>query len=270
MKKLLTLCIIPLLFGCSESSSDQAASPAISSITVGNDGIIYNNQEAAIMVGIEENGHTLSSVEFHIDGQLCKTLFKQPFQYRDTFRDLTTGEHDLHIVAHFDNGKKVQKGIKFTFRVNLGDEYQGGVIVRLKNDGINGVIAAASDLNGGVAGQYQYGAYNGYYEAFSMEDGVANTQKFSGKFDNDYAATACLNSGLNGKNDWYLPAYNELAYFEDFLEQLNIPVRSGWIYWSSTGDKDNEQQAYAYPFGVTFGTPCDMQGRYRVRCCRRF
>jgi hypothetical protein len=61
-----------------------------------------------------------------------------------------------------------------------------------------------------------------------------------------------------------------LLFFNRFLEKLNIPERSGYIYWSSTGDSSNTNRAYAVPFGVSFGTPCDIQGSYKVRPCRKF
>lgn len=103
-----------------------------------------------------------------------------------------------------------------------------------------------------------------------MDDGLANTKKFEGKFDSDYAAIACLQLEYEGYKDWYLPAYNELILFDKFRKLLNIPERTGEKYWSSTGSKDDIKKAYLYSFGATVGKTTDVQSLLHVRPCRRF
>lgn len=271
MKKLLILFAGILLAGCSKDNTpEREQNPVISSISINGNGDVYNNNSTIIKAVIEENDNVLSSVDFYIDGKLAKSIFSKPYEYKDVLKDLKTGDHSVEVIVNCSNGQKVQKTANFKFKVALGDEYQGGIIIKLDDNGLNGIIASKSDLQGGVVGKFKYGAYNGNYGAFSMDDGLSNTDKFKGKFDSDYAAIACLNLEYNGYNDWYLPAYNQLALFENFLDKLTIPERSGYKYWSSTGSERDNTKAYIYGFGVSVGNPFDMQTYCMVRPCRNF
>lgn len=271
MKNVLITLAALVLIGCSKNDDPQKEQPpVISSILINDNGDVYNNKEIVIKTAIEENNNSILSVDFHIDGQSVKSVFSKPYEYKDVLKDLKTGDHTVEVVVNCSNGIKVQKSTNFKFKVALGDQYQGGIIIKLESDGLKGVIASKTDLSGGILGKFQYGSYNGNYEAYSMDDGLSNTNKFKGKFDSNYAAIACLNLELNGYSDWYLPAYNQLALFENYLKQLNIPERSGYIYWSSTGSDKDPKRAYVYGFGVSLGNPFDMQSYCLVRPCRNF
>lgn len=271
MKKLLILLTVAMLTACSKDDNPKGEQlPIISSISINDNGDVYNNKGIAVKAVIEENDNAISSVEFFIDGKLAKPVFSKPYEYNDVLKDLKTGDHSVEVIANCSNGKKVQKTANLKFKVALGDEYQGGIIIKLESNELSGVIASKTDLQGVVVGKFKYGAYNGNYEAYSMDDGLTNTNKFTGKFDSDYAAIACLSLEHNGYSDWYLPAYNQLALFENYLEKLNIPERSGYKYWSSTGSSTDNTKAYIYGFGVSVGNPFDMQTYCMVRPCRNF
>ena len=273
MKKIFLFALLAaVLIGCGNDDDDNSTtSPVNYKISFNSPDVIKNGTEHSIIPVIEPNADEISSIELFLDGKSMEKKFSAPFSFKFTLTDLPTGEHKLIMAATMKNGSVINSDEKtFLFAVNLGDEYQGGIVIKILDNGVHGTIASKSDLTGGVLGKYKYGAYNGNYQAYSMDDGLENTNKFRGKPDSNYAAIACINLEHNGYNDWYLPAYNEMLLFVNFLAKLNIPERSGRVYWSSTGDNSNSQRAYAVPFGVSFGTPCDIQGSYLVRPCRRF
>ena len=253
--------------GCS-NGDDPAKSQIEADVKC--DDVAYNNETFIATIEIENGKDEILSTELFLDGKSLGSKFSKPHLYEINTSDMTTGEHELVGMLETADGKRKTEGKKFTLKVVIGTDYQGGLVVKVSNDGLHGTIAGKHDLNGGVLGLYSYGAINGMYEAYSMDDGLLNTEKFNGKFDNDYAAIACLQLDLNGYDDWYLPAYNEYALFEAYRELLNIPLRGGEVYWSSTGYKDNPAKAYAYSFGGSFGNPVDVTRKFHIRPCRRF
>ena len=266
MKKLLLIALLSFaLFSCKK---DDAVDYNISSIFPE---VVKNGSEYTLTPNISPNDNETSSIELLLDGKTLEKKISKPFSFKLLFSDMKTGDHKLLLIATLNDGSIVNsQEMTFTFVVSLGDQYQGGIVVKTSDNGVHGAIASKTDLSGGLLGKYKYGAYNGNYQAYNMDDGLENTNKFVGKLDSDYAAIACLNLELNGFDDWYLPANNEMKLCNNYLEKLNIPERSGRIYWSSTGDSSNLQRAYAVPFGVSFGIPCDMAGRYLVKPFRRF
>lgn len=230
-----------------------------------------NGNEYNINANIEPNASEVSGIELFLDGKSVEKKFSQPFSFKLTLKDLLTGEHKLIMSATMKDGSVINSDEKkFTFSVNLGDEYQGGVVIKLTDNGVHGTIASKSDLTGGISGKYKYGAYNGNYQAYSMDDGLENTNKFAGKYDNNYAAIACLNLELNGYNDWYLPAINEFEYIKEY-ENVLIQDRLQNIYWTSTLRQDNTH-AEIYAFGRVSYTisDLDVQEYHYVKPCRRF
>lgn len=266
-KILIYFCLAILLnFGCTTA---VVPPDTIYTVSLAMDNVVNNNVEFTSTCSISPNDYTVSSVDFYIDGVLNKTIFISPFILRTTFSDLKTGDHTIVASVNFKDGSKETIAKTFKFKVKLGDDYGGGVVIILKGDSIHGVIASKNDLLGGTFGLFLYGSYSNYL-AYSMDDGLSNTNKFVGKFDGGYAAIACLNHEENGYDDWYLPAYNELKVFDDFLTNLNMPQRSGKIYWSSTESSVNIKSAYVYGFGVSLGNPFDKQKFYYVRPVRAF
>lgn len=230
----------------------------------------YNNKPATISATMSPDNKTVSKVDFYIDGNLEKTIFSEPYQFSSILKDLKIGIHKTTVIITLSNNQLISSEKDFMFKVKLGDTYQGGVIIKLSDDSINGLIASKIDLTGGTLGMYKYGAYNGNYGAYSMDDGLSNSLKFEGKFDDNYAVNACLKLEYNGYSDWYLPALNELLLFENYRTDLNFPTRGGGIYWSSTESETKPQSAYSHSFGGMLGQPCDKQSLYHVRPVRKF
>ena len=233
--------------------------------------VIKNRNEYTIN-SIIENEEEINTVELFLNGKSVEKKFTKPFSFNITFKDLMTGEHRFIMEATTKNGITINSDEKkFIFSVSLGDEYQGGIVVKTDGDGLHGIIASKSDLKGGVLGKYQYGLYNGNYQSYSMDDGLENTNKFKGKSDDNFAAIACLNLEHNGYNDWYLPAYNEMEYIKNF-EDILIQYRLSNLYWTSTLRNDNTH-AEIYPFGERYAysiSDLDVQKYHYVKPCRRF
>jgi hypothetical protein len=254
-----------VLFGCKK---DEVAVKYDVEISV--DDLVYNNKQATISATISPNNQTVSRVDFYLDGNIEKTIFSEPYQFSSLLKDLKTGIHKATVLVTLSDNQVITSEKDFTFCVKLGDDYQGGVVIKLSDNSLNGVVASKFDLTGGTLGMYKYGAYNGNYGAYSMDDGLSNSLKFEGKFDSNYAANACLKIEYNGYNDWYLPALNELLLFENFRTALNFPIRGGGTFWSSTESETILQSAYSHSFGGSLGQPCDKQSLYYVRPIRKF
>lgn len=263
-----TIIVLALFTGCSKTSTTPPE--AIPSVQITIDDVLLNNKIATISASVSQSSKIVSKVDFYIDGLLAKTIFSAPYQFSILLKDLNTGVHKISTSVTFSNNETITTEKNANFKVNLGDDYQGGIIIKLSDNLLNGLIASKFDLAGGLLGMYSYGAYNGNYGAFSMDDGYLNSNKFEGKFDSDYAALACLKLEYNGYSDWYLPALNELILFENYRALLNIPERGGKTYWSSTGSETNTKSAYSHSFGGDLGQPCDMQRGYYVRPIRKF
>lgn len=269
---LFTFALILVIQGCSKTESDVPENKPDNvkySVALKADSIIYNNKECNFKVSFSNNP-VVASVDFYIDGDLSKTIFEQPYTYTTTLKNLNTGGHTINIIAKLKDGSLLKDEKKVIFQVKTGDEYQGGVIIHTSQDALHGIIAAKKDLEGGVSGKYKYGYYRGGYDSFSKTDGYANTQKFKGKTDSNFAAIACLNYDGGGYNDWYLPSLEESEYLKDFEGTL-IPSRLNNIYWTSTLRSD-EMHAEIFYFGrvAIVTSDLDIQKSYYVRPFRKF
>lgn len=270
MKKLHLILLLPLLlWSCDD---DKTTEPSIScTITKHADGdVIMNNSGSLIEVDVKAVESEVNKVEFYFDNKLLSTVLSEPYETWFYPKDIQPGEYKITVVAMSDGGKQAKDEVTVKILVDLGVDFQGGVVIKLSEDKLHGTIASKFDLNGGNNGLYKYGVYNGNYQAYSMDDGLENTNRFEGKYDNNHAANACLRHEEGGYGDWYLPAYNELALFENYKTKLYIPERTGNKYWSSTGSAENEKGAYVYSFSGAVGNPFDMQREMHVRPCRRF
>lgn len=270
MKKTILLALILVLTIISVSCKQENEKENVN-ITIFTPDKVVNGR--IFSVKIETDVTQTKSVELFIDGTSQGVKFSAPYEYTITPKDWKTGIHTLVAQGRLQDGEIITSTTKeIIFVVNLGDSYQGGVVIQISDNGVHGVIAAKKDItNNSInnTGLYHYGAINGGYNAYSMDDGLANTLKFEGKTNFNYAAPACLELEMNGFDDWYLPAYNQLQLFEKFRDALNIPERTGHTYWSSTGDK-NPEKAYAVGLGTSVGNPCRVSQSFYVRPCRNF
>ncbi|MEA3495245.1 MAG: DUF1566 domain-containing protein [Bacteroidota bacterium] len=164
-------------------------------------------------------------------------------------------------------------------QVQVGDWFHGGVVFYTYSTG-HGLIAPTSDQSSSC----EWGCYGTAIgsSAQSLSDGKSNTAAIVNYHDsigyynnptqcNQYndgtvAAKLCDTISINGYEDWYLPAKNELNYL--YQKKTLVGGFSRYGYWSSS-----EYNAY-YAWRQYFGNG----GQYytykyyynRVRCIRSY
>jgi hypothetical protein len=137
---------------------------------------------------------------------------------------------------------------EFTGEKEVGDYFQGGIIIALDITGEHGLIAAIEDQS--ITDPW----YNGEFvetDARSTEDGFDNTQKIiraQGPV-GTYAAKLCADYKNDGFDDWYLPSKEELNIlyqnkdlFENLVDQLywsstEYEIGSAWVQDFTSGDQ---------------------------------
>lgn len=273
MKKILIFAFSSIIICCCTGNSfEDNRDNGTYSCIISDDGVIYNNKEFTIYLYADANAgrSKILSVDYYINGKLIKSIFSEPYSYTGKISDLPIGENMVNAIIKQSDNTIVKVEVKFTFKVNLGDEYQSGIIVHLSEDGTTGIIAAKEDVPGGLSGKFQWGYKYEGYGAYSETDGYANTQKFVGKYDDNFAAIACLNYREGGYDDWYLPSSEEFEYLKDFEDDI-IPSRMNNIYWTSTQIDDTRARAkYFGRASITNGGE-PVYGTYHyVRAIRKF
>lgn len=154
-----------------------------------------------------------------------------------------------------------------SYGAQVGDPFQGGVIVYLSADGHHGLIGATVDqstsANWGCAGTDIPGAENGH-----LLEGQINTTNIVQTCSENSGARICNDLVLNGYDDWYLPNLLEMQY----LANSGI-LGYEWHAFYMTSTQNGASYFYAYYFG-TFGW--DQESYHfksdpiRVRAVRTF
>lgn len=92
-------------------------------------------------------------------------------------------------------------------RYHIGDLHQGGMIFYLEPDGEHGLVVSLSDIAESVV----WAVSDVFSDASSNYNGAQNTSEIvSTEGAGDYAAYYCDTLVLNGYDDWYLPAPDEM------------------------------------------------------------
>ena len=149
-----------------------------------------------------------------------------------------------NIICYYNGSEwRGQDGTKANLQV--GDYYQGGVVIEVDATGRHGLIAATEDITGtGVA----YGCQGTSVGATSSSDGNSNTTAIIiGCATAGIAADLCdsysvVEGGVT-YDDWYLPSTDELTTLWN-SRNLVGGFTLGIFYWTSTEIDANQAQAH--------------------------
>ena len=125
-----------------------------------------------------------------------------------------------------------------TTSLNVGDNYQGGIIAYVFQDGdpgyvvgeFHGIIAAISDQGTAewgcndtfLSGEFGSALGKGYQNTINIINGCSAS---------GIAAEVCVNYSHDGYDDWFLPSTDEL--YKLYLNRNELGIFSPTYYWSS-------------------------------------
>ncbi|MEA5032287.1 MAG: hypothetical protein VB025_09080 [Sphaerochaeta sp.] len=93
-------------------------------------------------------------------------------------------------------------------------------------------------------------------------------QVFSPFHDGSVAAAVCLDAIINGFDDWYLPAQDELALMRNNLYKNDLGSFQADLYWSSSMDNDRSGTMVNFWIGAIGGSY--SYNSYYIRPIRKF
>jgi hypothetical protein len=274
MKKYLPIIAISFLcFGC--PSKDNTVDPdpveniTVSIISPTANKILNNNVDYEFQ---STTSNPVKKVEYFVDGSSIGSVIASPYNFKWTPKDVDGGEHSLTVVATSDKNNEFKSESKFSIKLLIGDEYRGGKIFFINQDGKTGLIASKENLRD----------VNGYETFFwgpsnlvgtNDSDGQSNTKKMAVVSGSTYYAAYPFKNelNLNGYKDWYIPSVDELELLRDNKSIIGgfSTVFSSGLYWSST--ETSATKAYGLNFVALTGTNYEKGAFYgRVRPIRKF
>jgi hypothetical protein len=136
----------------------------------------------------------------------------------------------LNLSSCGEEGSTVEDPTTFE-KIELGSEYQGGIIFYLDGTGQHGLVAAKTDQS--ITDPW----YNGNFvttNALSPTDGKANTELIVKAQGNTgvYAAKICRDYKGGGYSGWFLPSKDQLNIL--YQNRHLLDNFADQIYWSST------------------------------------
>lgn len=168
--------------------------------------------------------------------------------------DLTLGTI-YYVRAYARNIYGTSYGNEIAFRaIALGDEYGGGTVFYLEENGIVGYVVPDPHVYVTEKTWQPQNDYSIVGTDVSIGSGMINSQSIVSLFGNfDGAAQYCNNLIANGYDDWFLPSVDELyAYFQFVFMRINNSTfpNDGW-YLSSSEVPNMINKIYVYPHIAT-------------------
>ncbi len=122
--------------------------------------------------------------------------------------------------------------------LEIGQEYQGGIIFYLDDTGEHGLIALQNDL-----GEAEWGCSANatpIAQGHIIGTGETNSQSIVDFCDEEvYAAKLCTDLIQNGYDDWFLPSIDELGLVYEHKDKIGgFANEEFWVYTSSTEGHD--------------------------------
>ncbi|HRH61353.1 MAG TPA: DUF1566 domain-containing protein [Chitinophagaceae bacterium] len=151
----------------------------------------------------------------------------------------------------------------------IGEHFGGGIIFYLDQRGKHGLIAAALDFDEAAIWSWK-DTLNGAKDT-ALGAGALNTNRIVQiqgfpQFIEEYAALGCLQSIINGYQDWYLPSLSELNLM--YQNKTIIGGFQNFSYWTSSESDATKAWLINFRDGSRFVQV--KTGGYSVRPIRRF
>jgi len=291
MKKVILLIIsFLLLIACEKENENENENTkhkiTCSFISPSNNAVFYNNIKIDLTVSTSE---TVKKVEYYLDSsstidkQLIGSVISEPYTFKWIPVNINAGNHKLTCIVIPEEGEEANCEINITVKLKLGDSFKGGKIFFVDETGEHGLIASENDVTMGGDSTFYWGPKKNAYgfpsiiSAFDANYGKYNTLEMTCSCPSSKYAGYAFKDGydLNGYNDWYIPAQEELKTLlknQDYVGGFPIPSSNAiWnsTYWSSTESDLNTAVALnTIVMTVTYVTIEDHC--YRIRPIREF
>ena len=190
-------------------------------------------------------------------------------------------------MVNYNQDANIDNGICDSI-ADIGDEFFGGIIFQINEDG-TGLVVALNDLTEGATDLMGMG-FNGYEwgcngenvigtDGTSIGSGLQNTMDITSQgcateYGGITAAQAALNAEINGYSDWYLPSKDELVEIYNTIGNGDPEGNIGGFetsnpaYWSSS-EYNNDYAWYVY-FNNGVTSYSNKYYAIRVRVIRAF
>ena len=169
----------------------------------------------------------------------------------------------------FGYGKQISvfTGTTTPGKYTVGQSYGGGYIFYIDSTNQHGLIAASSDVSGGV--QWYNGGYaNTGATGLLVGNGLSNTNSILKTQGTGSYAAYIASQTNNGYSDWFLPSKNELKLMYNNLYAKGIGNFVGNFYWTSS--EYSTYEAWAQDFGQNSQFGYYKNNQARVRAIRKF
>ena len=161
-----------------------------------------------------------------------------------------------NIDTVFSNQISFTTSVSSSSSLSIGDNFQGGIIFYLSNDGQSGLVVTPINI-----GNAQFGCPSSEIGGTSkgLWSGKQNTEKIvAGCNESSNAAALCANLVYQGYDDWYLPSWDEIVAMRQNLQANGLGSFNSQI-WSSSESSSTNALAYDfvcykdYPKNYTLG-----------------
>jgi len=150
---------------------------------------------------------------------------------------------------------------------HIGENYGGGVIFYVTDNGQHGLIADSADLGADTITWARIDTTLLNASLQGTGGGYVNTERIVvNQGAGNYAANLCANDSTGGYGDWFLPSASELILL--YQQQQVVGNFSSAMYWSSTESAKTTATALNFSTGITTVTAKASEGN--VRAIRAF
>lgn len=227
----------------------------------------YNNEKVTIGVSASVS---IKEVNFYFNGSHIGGRIMTPWEIEFIPVDMLPDVHEIIVKVKSESGTEYQDSINVSVAVRLGDDFLGGRIFHIDDGGKSGLIAFKTDLQVGDRKGFTWGPIG--QADTDKTNGYQNTLRMSYLATADYQAGYHFPLNLNGYDDWYIPAIEELEILKENKHYVGgFSDASTWEanFWSSS--ELSVTNAEALHFNVLTGNSYQKnQYHLKIRPIRKF